>query len=72
MSCCSKRVIAVPRVTASHQARECLKIQPQLTDVIRDLADGVLARPGAAHGVGAGVAGVPDVGRVGGDGGATS
>ena len=72
MSCSSKGVIAVPRVTASHHARESLKIQPQLTNVIRHLADGVLARPGAAHSVGAGVARVPDVGGVGGDGGATS
>ena len=71
MSCSCKGVIAVPRVTASHHARESLKIQPQLTDVIRHLADGVLARPGAAHSVGAGVARVPDVGGVGGDGGAT-
>ena len=44
---------------------------PQLADVVRDLPDGGGARPRAGGREAAGVSRVPDVGDVGGDGGAT-
>ena len=57
-----------PSSRPNHEPGEGLEVQPQLADVVRDLADGVLAGAGRG-GVGAGVARVPDVGGVGGDGG---
>ena len=57
-----------PSSRPNHEPGEGLEVQPQLADVVRDLADGVLAAPGRG-GVGAGVSRVPDVGGVGGDGG---
>ena len=56
----------------SHEPSECLEVQPELTDVVRDLVEGVGAGRGTGGRVAAGVARVPDVGGVGGDGGATS
>ena len=50
---------------------ECLEVQPELTYVIRDLVEGVGAGGGTGCRVAAGVARVPDVGGVGGDGRAT-
>ena len=44
---------------------------PQLADVVRDLPDGGGAGPRAGGREAAGVSRVPDVGDVGGDGGAT-
>ena len=51
--------------------RECLEVQPELTDVSRDLVEGEGAGGGAGGRVAAGVARVPYVGGVGGDGRAT-
>lgn len=55
----------------SCEAGECLEVEPQLTHLRVTLADGEAAGRGAGGGVGARVARVPDVGRVGRDGGAT-
>ena len=51
--------------------RECLEVQPELADVSRDLVEGEGAGGGAGGRVAAGVARVPHVGGVGGDGRAT-
>ena len=67
----SQGVVAVSCSGGGGKPRECLEVQPQLTDVVRHLAEGVGAGGGAGGGVAAGVARVPDVGGVGGDGGAT-
>ena len=50
-------------VVASHR----LEVQPQLTHVITDLVDSVGACARTAGGVRAGIAGISDVGGVGGD-----
>ena len=50
---------------------ECLEVQPQLTDVIRHFLESVGAGGSTGGSVAAGVSRVPDVGGVGGDGGAT-
>ena len=55
-----------------HEPGEGLEVEPELADVLRHLVDGEGAGGGAARLVAAGVGGVPDVGRVGGDGGATA
>ena len=67
----SQGVVAVSCSGGGGKSREGLEVQPQLTDVIRHLAEGVGAGGGAGGGVAAGVSRVPDVGGVGGDGGAT-
>ena len=54
-------------VVASHR----LEVQPQLTHVITDLVDSVGACARTAGGVRARIAGIPDVGGVGGDDAAT-
>ena len=64
-------VIAVSSGGRRGEPRECLKVQPELADVIRDLVEGVGAGGGTGGRVAAGVSRVPDVGGVGGDGGAT-
>ena len=51
--------------------RECLEVQSELTDVSGDLVEGEGAGGGAGGRVAAGVARVPHVGGVGGDGRAT-
>ena len=56
----------------SGETRECLEVQPQLADIVRGLVEGVGTGGGTGGGVAAGVSRVPDVGGVGGDGGATS
>ena len=53
------------------KTRECLEVKSELTDVSRDLVEGVGAGGGTGCRVAAGVARVPDVGGVGGDGRAT-
>ena len=53
-----------------HEPSEGLEVEPELADVLRHLVDGEGAGGGAARLVAAGVGGVPDVGRVGGDDGA--
>ena len=53
-----------------HEPGEGLEVEPELADVVRHLVDGEGAGGGAAGFVPAGVGGVPDVGRVGGDDGA--
>ena len=55
-----------------HEPGEGLEVQPELADVVGDLLDGEGAGGGTAGLVAAGVGGVPDVGRVGGDRGATA
>ena len=67
----SQGVIARPCSCRGGKPRECLEVQPQLTDVIGHLAEGVGAGGGTGGCVAAGVARVPDVGGVGGDGGTT-
>ena len=56
----------------SGETREGLEVQPQLADIVRGLVEGVGAGGGTGGCVAAGVSRVPDVGGVGGDGGATS
>ena len=53
------------------ESREGLEVQPQLTYIRRFFADSISAGGGTRGGVAAGVSRVPDVGGVGGDGGAT-
>ena len=60
-----------PSSRPNHEPGEGLEVQPQLTDVVGHLAEGVCAGGGTGGGVAAGVVGVPDVGGVGGDGGPT-
>ena len=67
----SEGVIAVSSGGRGGEPGECLEIQPELTDIIRLLAEGVGAGGGTGGRVAAGVARVPDVGGVGGDGRAT-
>jgi len=55
-----------------HEPGEGLEVQPELADVVGDLLDGEGAGGGTAGLVAAGVGGVPDVGRVGGDRGAAA
>ena len=67
----SQFVIAISCSGGGGKPREGLEVQPQLTDVVRHLAEGVGAGGSTGGGVAAGVVRVPDVGGVGGDGGAT-
>ena len=67
----SQGVVAVSSCCGGGKPRECLEVQPQLTDIVGHLAEGVGAGGGTGGGVAAGVARVPDVGGVGGDGRAT-
>ena len=53
------------------KTRECLEVQSELADVSGDLVEGVGTGGGTGGRVAAGVARVPDVGGVGGDGRAT-
>ena len=64
-------VVAVSSGGGGGKPGECLKVQSELADIVRLLAEGVGAGGGAGGRVAAGVARVPDVGGVGGDGGAT-
>ena len=64
-------VVAVSSSGRGGEPGESLEVQPELADIVRLLAEGVGAGGGAGGGVAAGVARVPDVGGVGGDGGAT-
>ena len=64
-------VIAASSGGGGGEPRECLEVQPELADVSRDLVEGVGAGGGTGGRVAAGVARVPDVGGVGGDGRAT-
>ena len=66
-----QRVVTIPSSGGGREPGECLEVQPELTDVVRDLVEGVGAGGGTGGRVAAGVARVPDVGGVGGDGGAT-
>ena len=73
-SCLSRHgqgVVAVSSSGRGGEPGESLEVQPELADIVRLLAEGVGAGGGAGGGVAAGVARVPDVGGVGGDGGAT-
>ena len=67
----SQFVIAISCSGGGGKPGEGLEVQPQLTDVIRHLAEGVCAGGSTGGGVAAGVVRVPDVGGVGGDGGTT-
>ena len=67
----SHGVIARPCSCRGGEPRECLEVQPQLTDVIRHFLESVGAGGSTGGSVAAGVSRVPDVGGVGGDGGAT-
>ena len=67
----SKGVSAGASVGGGGEARECLEVQSELADIIWGFVDGELTCSSAGGGVGAGVVGVPDVGGVGGDAGAT-
>ena len=69
LSSCSEGV-STNSICCCGKSRKCLEIQPQLTHIIRNLADGVGTSPSTGSGVGAGVVWVSDVGGVGGDGGA--
>ena len=69
LSSCCEFVIAGTS-SCCGKSRESLEIQSQLANVIRDLADGVGTGTSTGGCVGAGVVWIPDVGRVGGDGGA--
>ena len=64
-------VVTRPGSGRGRESREGLEVQPQLTDVVGHLAEGVCAGGCTGGGVAAGVVGVPDVGGVGGDGGPT-
>ena len=64
-------VVARPSSGGGGEPGECLEVQSELADVIRDLVEGVGAGGGTGGRVAAGVSRVPDVGGVGGDGGAT-
>jgi len=64
-------VVTRPCSRRGGESRESLEIQPQLTDVIGHLAEGVGAGGGTGGCVAAGVPRVPDVGGVGGDSSAT-
>ena len=68
----SKAVGADGTGAVHHEPREGLEVQSELTDVVGHLVDGEGAGGGAAGFVPAGVGGVPDVGGVGGDRGATA
>ena len=64
-------VVAVSSSGRSGEPGESLKVQPELADIVRLLAEGVGAGGGTGGCVAAGVSRVPDVGGVGGDGSAT-
>ena len=68
LSSSNEEVIAGP-IGCCDKSRESLEIQPQLAHILRHLDDGAGAGAGAGGAVGAGVAEIPDVGGVGGDGG---
>ena len=67
LSSCSEVVIASSS-SCCGKSRKCLEIQPQLANIIRNLADGVGAGSSTGSSVRAGIVWVSDVGRVGGDG----
>ena len=71
LSSCSKVIHTTESTGAGVVTSHRLEIQPQLTHVITDLVDSVGACARTAGGVGAGVAGIPDVGGVSGDDAAT-
>ena len=60
----SQFVVAVSCSGGGGKPRECLEVQPQLTDVIRHLAEGEGAGGSTGCSEAAGVARVPDVCRV--------
>jgi len=62
-------VIIASSSSSCGKSRKCLEIQSQLTNIIRNLADGIGASSSASSGVGTGIVRVSDVGGVGGDGG---
>ena len=64
-------VMTKPGSCRGGKSGECLEVQPQLTDVIRHFLESVGAGGSTGGSVAAGVSRVPDVGGVGGDGGAT-
>ena len=64
-------VVAVSSGGRGGKPGECLEVQSELADIVRLLAEGVGAGGGAGGRVAAGVARVPHVGGVGGDGRAT-
>ena len=68
----SSEVVIAGTSSCCGKSRKSLEIQPQLANVIRNLADGVGTGTSTGGSVGARIVGVPDVGRVGGDGGTTS
>ena len=71
LSSCSKVIHTTESTGAGVVTSHRLEIQPQLTHVITDLVDSVGACARTAGGVRAGIAGIPDVGGVGGDDAAT-
>ena len=56
-------------ISGGHVPGHRLEVEPELADVIGHLGDGINAGASGGGRVGAGVAGVPDVAGVGGDGG---
>ena len=71
LSSSSKVIHTTESTGAGVVTSHCLEVQPQLTHIITDLVDSVGACARTAGGVRAGVAGIPDVGGVGGDDAAT-
>ena len=67
----SHGVIARPCSCRGGEPRECLEVQPQLTDVIRHFLYSIRTCRCTSGSVAAGVSRVPDVGVVGGDRGTT-
>ena len=66
----SSEVVIAGASSCCGKSRESLEIQPQLANVIRNLADGVGTGTSTGGCIWAGVVWIPDVGGVGGDGGA--
>ena len=64
-----REVIIASSSSSCGKSRKCLEIQSQLTNIIRNLADGIGTSSSASSGVGTGIVWVSDVGGVGGDGG---
>ena len=64
-------VVARPSSGGGDEPRECLEVQSELADIVRDFADAEGTTSCTARRVAAGVSRVPDVGGVGGDGGTT-
>ena len=72
LACHGQGVVTGASCGRGGEPGESLEVQPELTDVSGDLVEGVGAGGGTGSRVAAGVSRVPDVGGVGGDGGATS